>query len=47
MDDLEVLAINWLTDDSDPDFNYACDGSGDGVIDQEEMEILSKKWFSP
>ncbi len=44
MDDLETLALHWLTADSDPDFNYAADGSGDGVINQQEMEILSKHW---
>ncbi len=44
LDDLEALAMGWLTDDSSPDFNYACDGSGDGVIDHQAMGILSRYW---
>lgn len=44
MDDLEAMALHWLTSDSEPDFNYAADGSGDGRIDLKEMWILSKNW---
>ena len=44
MDDLEALALHWLTDSSDPNFNFACDGSIDGIIDQAETAILSRHW---
>lgn len=44
MEDLEALAFHWLTEDIDPDINYACDGSGDGRINQQEMDILSEHW---
>ena len=44
MGDLEALTVHWLTENTDPNFNYACDGSGDGRINQQDMEILSRFW---
>lgn len=45
MDDLEILASNWTAAaNRDPNYNYACDGDGDGWIDLHEMQILSKHW---
>lgn len=45
MDDLEALALHWLTmEEGNLNFNYAVDGSGDGVVDLNEMGILSENW---
>lgn len=44
MDDLQALAIAWLTTDNTYNFNYAVDGSGDGRINQQDMAILSSYW---
>jgi hypothetical protein len=45
LEDLESLVYHWLTADSDPAFNYACDGSGDGFVGQEDLAILSQNWL--
>jgi hypothetical protein len=47
LEDLEALALNWLTDDNDPDFNYACDGNGDGRIGLIDFSLLSRHWLKP
>lgn len=45
MEDLEELAFNWLNDDSDTNFNYACDGFGDGQIQNDDLDVLSENWL--
>ena len=46
MEDLTSLANHWLTSETgNPDFNYACDGSGDGRINKEDFSILSNHWL--
>ena len=44
--DLQALALNWLTLESDAPllFNYACDANGDGQIDLEDYSVLSGNW---
>lgn len=45
LEDLETLALHWLlVEEGNPNFSYAVDGSGDGRIDQAEIDILSKHW---
>jgi hypothetical protein len=48
IEDLEALAFDWLTDDSDPNyFNYSCDGNEDGRIGLEDYCLISQNWFKP
>ncbi len=47
MDDLESLAMNWLTTaEVAPDtFDYACDANGDELINFEDYSILADNWL--
>jgi hypothetical protein len=47
IDDLESLAINWLTATSidEATFNYACDANGDEQINLEDYGVLAENWL--
>jgi hypothetical protein len=48
LSDLQALALNWLTLESDNPllFNYACDANGDEKINLEDYAVLSRNWLS-
>ncbi|HML75218.1 MAG TPA: GLUG motif-containing protein [Anaerohalosphaeraceae bacterium] len=45
VEDLEALAMTWLTTEGQAGYSGACDANGDGRIDMGDFEVLAEGWM--